>query len=199
MLPLIRQTTIEPAELQYLELAKETVVSAITDAPDELAAQAWSLCNGSPYRSVYRRSYGYLNPVQMWELKSEADLASLALREITEPITAFLQEICKRLVEFGEFPPGTHVQHFSQDTSHGKRSVTDYSWDSIFPTGTWEDRCCSLAVLELKRPYCLVPTDFSEAIIESPSDFTRTLYRNEATILGTNAVPLVQQCVKYSR
>lgn len=40
----------------------------------------------------------YLNPYQTWEMKIESDLMGIDLREIMEPVTAILEQICRMLL-----------------------------------------------------------------------------------------------------
>lgn len=73
----------------------------------------------------------YLNPFQTWEIKNESDLMGITLREIMEPVTAILEQICRMLIKEKCLRPGAYIKHFSQDNSHSKNRITDLSRDLV--------------------------------------------------------------------
>lgn len=141
-----------------------------------------------------------LNPYQKWEISSEGDLMGLALREIVEPITAVLQQVCRRLVVAKNLPDGSSVKHTSQDKTWDKNGVTDFEWKLKYPSG----KECPIVVLELKRPFCMKWEDFQRGFVGDLRSAVNAAKRETVTkgrwgtLLGANAVPLVQQCAKYA-
>lgn len=71
-------------------------------------------------------AHATLNPYQKWEIASEGDLMGITLREIVEPVTAALEQVCRRLVAAKNLPDGSSVQHPSQDITWDINGVNDY-------------------------------------------------------------------------